>query len=246
MCVFAPRHLLIFCLLSAASCTAPRIESSPVATGSAREEFDPQTLRDDDFLLKPSSDLHTPSTRAAGITPVGTQQTQGYRVQIGAVLDQGRAEDLHKVARTQFRAPAYVFHDVQTRLYKIQIGNGETAKDVGHLRAEAKGLGYREAFIVRTRIEVSPDPVKRPSKIQGYRLQIFSASSQQAADQAQAKARQALQRDDIYVEFEPPFFKVRIGNFRSRKSAEALMKTVVASGYDTPFTVETMILVSPE
>jgi cell division septation protein DedD len=241
------RNLLIPCILLAGGCTAPRIESSPVATGSAREEFDPQTLKDDDFLLRPSTEL---IRRPAGYTPIAQAsqqgQTRGYRVQIGAVLAQSRAVALQKEARSQFRAPVYVFHDVQTRLYKIQIGNGESAKDVAHLRAEAKSLGYREAFIVRTRIEISADPVKRPTKVQGYRLQIFSASSQQAADQAQARARRALQRDDIYVEFEPPFFKVRIGNFSSRKSAESYMKTVIELGYDTPFPVETMILVSPE
>ena len=242
------RNLLIPCLLLAAGCTAPRVESSPVATVSALEEFDPQTLKDDDFLLRrPSTEL---IRRPASYTPFAqaSQQgrTQGYRVQIGAVLDQSRAVALQKEARSQFRAPVYVYHDGQMRLYKIQIGNGESAKDVAHLRAEAKSLGYREAFIVRTRIEISADPVRRPTKVQGYRLQIFSASSQQAADQAQTRARRTLQRDDIYMEFEPPFFKVRIGNFASRKSAESYMKTVIELGYDTPFPVETMILVSPE
>jgi hypothetical protein len=241
------RILLLFSLSALVSCATPRVESTPVVSGSLREEFDPQTLKDDDFLLQPDSGL----ANGSGSRPIfpGTSlksQAQGYRVQIGAVLDRSKAETLQKKARTQFRSPVYVYHDSQTRLYKIQIGNGETAKDVEHFRTEAKSLGYKEAFIVRTRIEISGEPVNGPVKTRGYRLQIFSGSSQLAADQAQAKARELLQRTDIYVEFEPPFFKVRVGNFSSKKSAEAYLKTLIESGYDTPFPVETMILVSPE
>ncbi|MDA0747826.1 MAG: SPOR domain-containing protein, partial [bacterium] len=103
-----------------------------------------------------------------------------------------------------------------------------------------------EAFIIRTPIELTAEPVRRPATVGGYRLQIFSASNQEAAVQAQHRAQEVLERKDVYVVFEPPYFKVRIGNFRTREAAEAFAETAQQHGYDTPFPVQTQVLVSPE
>ena len=64
--------------------------SSPV-----REEFDPQTLDDDDFLLKPTAGgriFEIPEPVLGRLPSNRRIRPQGYRVQIAAVLDQrGRA-----------------------------------------------------------------------------------------------------------------------------------------------------------
>lgn len=232
-----------------AGCAASRPQSVSPAT-AVREDFDPQTLNDDGFLLKMPASHSAPSPSVQSVSPTEAaspvQTTAGYRVQIAAVLDRVGAQTFRAQAQEQLNVPVYVQHDKDTGLYKIQAGNFQTAEKAEQLREKVRLRGYREAFVVHTRIETSPAPVHRPATVPGYRIQIFSASSQEAAEQVQAQARTKLGRQDVYIEFEPPFFKVRIGNFRTQKEAEAQLRTVKQHGYDTPFVVQTKILASPE
>ena len=239
------RHIVLWGMLFCAVGCAGSRQEVLYPTTVAKEEFDPQTLNDEDFLLQPpASGSATISQSPAGDGP--SKQVEGYRVQIAAVLDRTRAEAFRAEAGRKLNTSVYIYYDEDTHLYKIQVGNSRTAKEAERLRREAKGRGYREAFVVRAQVEVAASPVRRPVTVLGYRVQIFSASSQQAAEQAQTKARDLLGREDIYIEFEPPFFKVRVGNFRKRKEAEEFIKVVKQQGYDTPFSVQMQISVSPE
>ena len=244
-----PGSLTLFLLWTAlciGGCAGPYQAAAPPTT-AAREEFDPQALGDDDFLLQPPSrPVPTRPGARPQLSPTGASAgSDGYRVQVSAVLDRARAEALVAEAEGRLKAPAYIHYEGDTRLYKIQVGNCRTAEDAGRVRQEAKDRGYGEAFVVRSRIEQAPVQ-HRQTTVAGYRVQIFSASNQQAAEQAQARARNLLGRDDVYVEFEPPFFKVRIGNFRTREEAKKLVRVVKQHGYHTSFPVQTQIPVSPE
>jgi cell division septation protein DedD len=223
------------------------VRTSPVA----REEFDPQSLADDSFVLKPTGPAPAlPAWQSPPSAPQAPASTaisaEGYRVQIAAVRDRARAESFRSEAQKQFEQPVYTFFDEDTRLYKIHLGNARTASDAVRLRREAKGRGYREAYVVKTRIEVAPTKIRRPSKVQGFRVQIFSASNQQAAEQELERAKGLLGREDVYVDFEPPFFKVRVGDFQDRRDAESLLDGVKDKGYETPFLVRTQVIVQPE
>lgn len=234
---------MLFC---AVGCAGSRQEILYPPT-VAREEFDPQTLNDEDFLLRPPASRPATISQSPTGHPAGpSQQVEGYRVQIAAVLDRTRAEAFRAEAGEKLNTPVYIYYDEDTHLYKIQAGNSRTAKEAERLQREAKDRGYREAFVVRARVEAAASPVRRPVTVLGYRVQVFSASSQQAAEQARTKARELLGREDIYIEFEPPFFTVRVGNFRKRKEAEAFIKVARQQGYDTPFPVQMHISVSPE
>ncbi len=226
---------------------AGSIQEAVLPASAVREEFDPQTLNDEDFLLKPPASGSATTVQPPAGRPAGpSKQIDGYRVQIAAVLDRARAEAFRSEAEGKFDAPVYIHYDEDTHLYKIQVGDSRTSGKADLLRKTAKNRGYREAYVVRARVEVTAAPARRPATVSGYRIQIFSASSQQAAEQAQAQARNLLGREDVYIEFEPPFFKVRIGNFRKRKEAEEFLKIVKKHGYDTPFPIETQISVLPE
>ena len=231
-------------------CAGSRRDAAPKPSSAAREEFDPETLNDDDFLLQPTrsqSPARPPDAGDRRKEPVApSRQVEGYRVQIAAVLDVARAQAFQKEAEGQLGAPVYVQYDQDTRLYKIRAGNCRTPGEAERLREHAKVQGYLEAFVVRSPVEAAVKPVRRPTKAEGHRVQIFSASGRQAAERAREQARDRLGRNDIYVEFEPPFFKVRVGNFRTREEAEAFLAVAKKRGYDTPFPVKTQISVAPE
>ncbi|MBT3604580.1 MAG: SPOR domain-containing protein [Candidatus Latescibacteria bacterium] len=249
--------LLFGAVIFGCGSTQSGLELPTSGPSTIREEFDPYTLNDDDFLLQPTSRARTqitsnPTTPIITAQPAPTslsKQTSGYRVQIAAVLDRSRAEALQKSIQRQLQALTYVYYDEDTHLYKIQAGNHSTPAESEKLRDQIRAQGYPEAYVVRTQIEMTTTvqpQIKKPVKTRGFRLQIFSASTRQAAEDARNRAKQQLSRDDIFIDFEPPYFKVRIGNFKTRKDAEKLRDTAKKQGYETPFVVETQIQTSPQ
>lgn len=62
--------------------------------------------------------------------------------------------------------------------------------------------------------------------IQGYRVQVFSSNTQKTAKSEAFKVEKKVKQDyadiDIYVLYQPPFWKVRLGNFRTQEEASIL------------------------
>ena len=226
-------------LVLMAACATPSRKTAPPAP-AASEDFDPQSL-DDDFVLKPPAGEETPAADRPAEGAPAKVQIDGFRAQIAVVSSLERAEKVRSEAAARLGAPVYIYRDPDTGLHKIHVGNGRTAAEVESLRQLAKNQGYPEAFIVRTGIEVPRAEIYGPDPVYGYRVQIFAASSRAAAEAEKANVRDTLGQDDVYIETEPPYFKVRIGNFQTREAAEALMERLKTYGYDTTFVVRTRI-----
>ncbi len=231
--------------MSLVACASPSRRIAPPVT-TAEEEFDPQSLNDDDFALKPTAEAETAPLDQTPAAAPSVLHTDGFRVQIAVVSSLDRAETLKNEAGMKFDVPVHIYRDPDTGLHKIQVGNCRSAAEVESLRHEAKSLGYPEAFIVRAKIEIPRGAVHEPDAIVGFRVQIFAASNRAAAESELANVRDTLGQDDVYIESEPPYFKVRIGNFRTREAAEGLIERLKSYGYDTPFVVRTRIDTSTE
>ena len=156
------------------------------ASSSIREEFDPFTLNDDDFLLQPITGGKAISESKSPISVTAPQPTSstaaalGYRIQIAAVLDRSRAEALQQELQRQLQVLTYLYYDTDTHLYKIQAGNNGTPAEAESLKERVRTKGYPEAYVVRTQIEVTdtrPTRTTAPTKTRGFRLQVFSAST---------------------------------------------------------------------
>ena len=241
-----PVQILLALLLTACGGTTSQVsQSNPIlgSVGSVREEFDPQTLDDDDFLLQPTSGrtiFEIPDPVVTQPTRPTARAARGYRVQVAAVLDRVRAHSIKSRSEQLLKQRVYVNYDERTRLYKLHVGNCRTATEAETLRRDIKTKGYPEAFIVRSAIETAPSPYRISTRV-GYRVQIFSASNRGSAENASKDARTALERDDIYVVFEPPYFKVHVGDFTTKEDADKFVETARKRGYDTPFPVRTEI-----
>lgn len=74
----------------------------------------------------------------------------------------------------------------------------------------------------------------------GFRIQIFFESGRQARSKAyNAKARflSAFPGENAYLEYKSPFFKVRVGDFRTRREAQEFyvrVKKYFPNAYITP------------
>jgi cell division septation protein DedD len=82
----------------------------------------------------------------------------------------------------------------------------------------------------------SPEKVYIP----GWRIQVFASSSMSNADAISRKARQRF-TEPVYVEFDPPLYKVRVGDFLSKEDARHMANRAKAEGYDA-WVVEALVI----
>ncbi len=73
--------------------------------------------------------------------------------------------------------------------------------------------------------------VREETQIQGYRVQVYSSNNQQSAkNEAFAIEKQIIDTGiqvETYVLYNPPFWKVRVGNFRTQEEANLLKAELI-------------------
>ena len=78
------------------------------------------------------------------------------------------------------------------------------------------------------------------NSVKGYRIQV--AISQNENDLIDIKKKLELTiKEKIYIKFELPNYKLRIGNFDTRKKAEAYRNKVIQLGYRFAWVIPTII-----
>ena len=75
---------------------------------------------------------------------------------------------------------------------------------------------------------------------EGYRIQIFESTVSSIA-RAEAKRFQNILGDSVYIDFEAPLYKLRIGNFVERKKAEKAIESIERLGAKDAWIVRTKI-----
>ncbi len=76
--------------------------------------------------------------------------------------------------------------------------------------------------------------------IEGFRVQVLATSSQENADRLRDELAIEYGKD-IYIVFEAPNYKVRIGNFIDRRLAEKLRLELINKGYQSSWIIRTRI-----
>ena len=71
-----------------------------------------------------------------------------------------------------------------------------------------------------------------------YRIQIFESSIASIA-RAEAKRFQNILGDTVYIDFETPLYKLRIGNYTVRKNAEKAIKSISRLGVKDSWIIRT-------
>ena len=70
----------------------------------------------------------------------------------------------------------------------------------------------------------------------GYRVQIFFGSERKAAQEARTKFLQLFPETEAYLIYQQPYFKVRIGDYRTKFEAHASYKKLI-NQFDKVFIV---------
>ena len=76
--------------------------------------------------------------------------------------------------------------------------------------------------------------------IEGFRVQVLATGSQENADRLRYELAIEYGKD-IYIVFDAPNYKVRIGNFIDRRLAEKLRLELINNGYPSSWIIRTRI-----
>jgi len=89
----------------------------------------------------------------------------------------------------------------------------------------------------------TPAPAAAAEPILGYRVQLYSLTSREAAEVALQKVEQALSEWSygVYVEEESNSFKVRVGDFKEKADADILRDWLRTRGFVDAWTARTLI-----
>ena len=105
------------------------------------------------------------------------------------------------------------------------------AQDI--LRDMPRVIVHQDSTITRLINDKIEGRERQAVEIQGYRVQIFSSNRQQTAKAEAFALEKRLQEmnlsENIYVLYNPPFWKVRIGDFRTQEDAQLLKEDLITS-----------------
>jgi len=114
------------------------------------------------------------------------------------------------------------------------------AEDSSHITIHADP---RLSVVVKKN-ENTASSIRRPYKTKGYRIQIYNGNDRSKASQAKVKFMKLFPETRSYLVYNAPNFRVRIGDFRSRKEAQELYDEL-APHFNPRMIVPDMITVSP-
>lgn len=79
----------------------------------------------------------------------------------------------------------------------------------------------------------------------GFRVQVLTTNRRNDANDAKAKAMQLHPEHRSYIDFQAPYFKVRIGDFKTREEANELRNKLLEQFSGGVFVVPAIINVTP-
>lgn len=96
----------------------------------------------------------------------------------------------------------------------------------------------------RAAIEASKDTLIIESEpTQGYRIQIFATDNIDEANAMRMTTVQRITEDSVYIVYDPPVYKVRVGDFRTRAEASQRMGIISSIGFSDAWIVSDRILI---
>jgi hypothetical protein len=98
------------------------------------------------------------------------------------------------------------------------------------------------------RIDTSQKPTEKEDKlIDGFRIQLFATKDIESATVAKKEAQFVFIGDslNVYVEFDSPYYKLRIGDFQDRDKAEQFREIAREKGYASSWIVKTKVWSNP-
>ncbi len=161
--------LQLLSLVLIIGCASTKKELKPTDTGYIEspydESFDPLTLNDDDITITPHDESFVVVDESGkdGIIEntdqtVEMQKRNGFRIQISATSSLEKATLVQQEVSLKFtdnNLKAYLIYE--TPLYKVRVGDALDRDDANVLRDFMRENGYKDSFVVPSKIVVHKD-----------------------------------------------------------------------------------------
>lgn len=92
---------------------------------------------------------------------------------------------------------------------------------------------------------VEPETPASVELISGFRVQLLATTSIDEANARKTEAEGVFPGEWIYVEYDPPTYKVRAGNFQSRIEADRFAKLASSKGFQEAWAVPERVYKQP-
>jgi hypothetical protein len=106
----------------------------------------------------------------------------------------------------------------------------------------AKAVAAQESTSSQT---VTVSDTASPEMISGFRVQVLTTEEIDTATTLRDSLSTLLQDQWTYVVYDAPYYKVRVGNFIDRLSANALVDILVKQGFSNAWVVPDQVLKHP-
>jgi hypothetical protein len=81
--------------------------------------------------------------------------------------------------------------------------------------------------------------------VPGFRVQIFASTSIDAAKQKKGEAETLFPKEWFYIQYDPPTYKIRAGNFQQRYEAERFVRQANDQGFKDSWAVPERVVKNP-
>lgn len=145
---------------------------------------------------------------------------------------------------TIFLTNVNVFKDPRLDILKTRpnlVVRNKAKEDIIRKRKEKLGVSNVKNYsaINRGRKKVTGSIVTR----KGYRVNIYSGSSRSAAIATKRKFMRSYGGTPSYMSYSTPSFKIKVGNYASKKSAYRMLRKLQAAGFPKSFVVPDIVTV---
>jgi|ADGO01.1.fsa_nt_gi hypothetical protein len=102
-------------------------------------------------------------------------------------------------------------------------------------------------LLVRKHIEINELNTRDARRfVQGYRILVMNTNDRTKANEAKAKIYQELPDMKVYLHWQQPFFKLKVGNFQTREEAEEHLDKVKRIFNQEVYIIRDVIEVNPD
>jgi hypothetical protein len=102
-------------------------------------------------------------------------------------------------------------------------------------------------LLIKKQIEINEVTTRNSRRsAQGYRIQVISTNNRTKALEAKTKIYQKFPELKSYLMYQPPFFKLKVGNFIDREDAESYMQDILTLFPSGVYVVRDVVEVKPE
>lgn len=94
----------------------------------------------------------------------------------------------------------------------------------------------------KERLELKPKEKIEPEIVYGFRIQVAMTKEMYEANTIKNELTSLFPEQNVYIVFDAPYYKVRLGDFLEKESANRFLPKVIDGGYKSAWIVPDKVL----